>query len=60
VDKFCWIPSALHISFANIDVNPGLWSKMICLGIQTRVQGVALNESKVWEKQAVNAKECEW
>jgi len=32
VDRFCWIPSALHISFANTKVNWGLWSEMIHLG----------------------------
>jgi len=32
VKRFCWIPSALHISFANAEVNQGLWSEIILLG----------------------------
>jgi len=32
VERFCWIPSALHISFANAEVNWGLRSEMILLG----------------------------
>jgi len=32
VERFCWIPSALHISFANAEVNRGSRSKMILLG----------------------------
>jgi len=32
VERFCWIPSALHISFANAEVNRGSRSKIILLG----------------------------
>jgi len=32
VERFCWIPSALHISFTNAEVNRGSQSKMILLG----------------------------
>jgi len=32
VERFCWIPSALHISFANAEMNQGLRSEMILLG----------------------------
>jgi len=32
VERLCWIPSALHISFTNAEVNQGSWSKMILLG----------------------------
>jgi len=32
VERFCWIPSALHISFTNAEVNQGSQSEMILLG----------------------------
>src|SRR5712691_11478733 len=32
VDKFCWIPRALHISLANAEVKRGSLSEMICWG----------------------------
>jgi len=32
VERFCWIPSALHISFANAEVNWGSQSEIILLG----------------------------